>query len=282
LGLAAVLSVAFGSLGCGGTTSRQGHPGRPEPEPTVESLRFSKLVAGHDRYCGLRQSDAALVCVQGATIDVRPGPFSDFALHEDVTSYRELCTLDEAGQVACDLARDVPQVPLHGLALGFFNSCALDAEGKVVCWMPDELGGTPAPDVAGAIDLSVDMDHACVRFDGNGHVRCFGSSFDESVANLHLVQISAAPTRACGTLLDPNFPIGIGCVDESGVTVELTGFFDSLDTNVNGDGCATDGDGVIRCWGALTAPVHSERLQKVSVSAAQICALDLEGAAHCF
>lgn len=281
LGLAAVLT-AFGSTACGGTTSREGETGSPEPEQTVESLRFSKLVAGAERYCGLRQSDAALVCVQGTSIEVRPGPFLDFALHEDSTGpYRELCTIDSAGQVACDLSHDEPTLELHGISLGFFNSCALDVEGKVVCWVPDELGGSPAPDVVGAIELSVDMDHGCVRLDSTGHVRCFGAPFDETISELHFMQLSASPMRACGIAQDPRLGQGVACVDETGVTLELAGSFSSLDTDVQGDGCAADNDGKIQCWGRLTPPVHSERLFGVSVSSTQVCALDDDGAAHC-
>jgi hypothetical protein len=276
-------TLALGILalgGCGGTTSEPGEV--PEAEPSVESLRFSKLVAGAERYCGLREGDSALVCVQGAHIEVRPGPFLDFALHEDsIAPYRELCTIDSAGQVACDLSTQEPLAELHGLALGFFNSCALDREGKVVCWVPDELGGSPAPDVAGALELSVDMNHGCVRFDNVGHVRCFGTAFDEAISELHFLQLSVTPQRACGITLDPRLGLGVACVDETGITVELAGAFSSLDTNVQDQGCAVDMDGAVRCWGGLIPPVHGEPLQRVSVSSSQVCALDGQGAAHC-
>jgi hypothetical protein len=261
--------------GCGGATSEHG-------EPSVESLRFSKLAAGAERYCGLRASDSALVCVQGSRIEVRPGPFLDVAMYEDASGpYRELCTIDSAGQVACDLSTDEPAAELHGLTVGFFNSCALDREGKVVCWVPDELGGSPAPDVAGAIELSVDMDHGCVRFDELGHARCFGTEFDEAIAQLHFSKLSATPLRACGISQDPSLGQGIACVDDTGITIELTGAFSAIDTNVDGHGCAVHVDGAVRCWGGLKPPVHGGRLQQVSVSSSQVCALDEQGAAHC-
>jgi hypothetical protein len=277
----ALAVTAFALAGCGGATSQKGE-GR-EPKQTAESLRFSKLVAGRERYCGLRQSDAALVCVQGGEISLeRSGPFSEVALNEDITTYNELCTIDSAGQVACDFAKDVPVGELHGLALGFFNSCALDREGRVVCWVPDAIGGTSAPEIVGALELSVDMEHGCVRLDMFGHARCFGAPYDASISDLHFQQVSAAALRACGILLDPSLGAGIACVDESGVTLELTGDFTSLDTGFGGEGCAIDSDGMIRCWGDAKAPIHSRRLHQVSVSSHQICALDDDGAAHCF
>lgn len=280
---AAALGALFGLACCGGSTSQHGDGSSPPTRQSVQSLRFSKLAAGRERYCGLRQSDAALVCVRDGKIsEERLGPFLDFELHEDLTSYSELCTIDSAGQLACEQWWPVPSGEFHELALGLFNSCALDRDGKVTCWVPDEMGGSPAPDVAGAVELSVDMDHGCVRFDTIGHVRCFGKPYDERVSDLHFQDISAAGSRACGILHDPTLGTGIGCVDNGGVTLELTGNFSSLDTEVDGAGCATDDAGFIRCWGHLTAPTHDERLRHVSVSSSQICALDADGAAHCF
>ncbi|HEY6077264.1 MAG TPA: hypothetical protein VIW29_00580 [Polyangiaceae bacterium] len=283
-GLVALSLLACSS--CGATTRHDRVEPEPtgDPERTVESLRFSKLAAGLDRYCGLTLDEGALVCVTDGKLSLeRPGPFMDFALHEDLDSYRELCTVDMTGQLACDLSTDVPAGNFHGVALGFFNSCALAEGGKVVCWIPPALGGSPVPeDLGGGFDLSVDMYHACVRFDVVGHFRCFGDPASEAMGELHFMRVSATPTGACGIARDPSLGQGIACGDGMGVSMVLEGAFSSLDTSVNGDGCATDSEGMIRCWGGRQDPSHSEALPQVSVSANMICGLTADGAARCF
>lgn len=275
-----LLALALLASSCGGTARH----GPAEPQRTPDSLRFSKLVAGLHRYCGLTLDERALVCVADGKVSLeRSGPLQDFSLHEDVATYRELCTIDMTGQLACDLSSDVPAGAFRQVAVGFFNSCALDQGGQAACWMPPALGGSPAPDdIGGAVELSVDMYHACVRFDQNGHFRCFGEPLEQSVAELHFLRVSATTSGACGIAQDPRFGTGIVCATATGVSKELEGAFSSLDTSVNGDGCATDSDGMLRCWGGRQAPSHVERLQQVSVSSDTICALTADGAARCF
>ncbi len=275
MGVMALLLTA-----CGGSTGRND---AELAERRVADLRFDKLVAGRDRYCGLTQGDRALVCVERGKISVqRPGPFQDFALDESF-SFAELCTLDLQGELNCDKFTDakLPPGSYHSLALGFFNGCALDSEGRPVCWVPAELGGTPDLPVEGALRLSVDLWHACAMFGGAGHVQCFGLPSDEVVNQMHFIQVSASGMSTCGITLAPT--IGdVVCVDDSGVTLKLAGSFRSLDTNADGDGCASDLDGKIRCWGSFKDPEHTERLGQVTVSPTHVCALDADGAAHCF
>lgn len=287
----ALFSAALAA--CGGTTTRRNNdepvttpttPTPTTPTPTtperVEDLRFSKVVAGREHYCGLTLGKADLVCVKAGAIELkRTGPFRDFALHEDVPPFQELCTIDAAGALACDVAPDlVPTGNFSQLSIGFFNPCALATDGTVACWFSPDIGGSPAPEISDAVELSVEMYGGCAR-DRTGHVTCFGQMPHGEFP--HLVQLAAAFQQVCGIVLEPKQSGGIACVRDGGVVSPLAGTFTSLDVDVDGRGCATNDAGVVECWGSLVAPSSPLALSHVSVSVAQVCALDDSGAAHC-
>jgi hypothetical protein len=284
LGILVALLAGAGLVACGGTTTRHGNDEpvteAPIGPPRVDDLRFSKVVAGREHYCGLTLAESDLVCVKAGAVELRrAGPFRDFSLHEDVPPFQELCTIDAAGALACDGSPNlVPAGDFAQVSIGFFNACALATDGTVACWFPSELGGSPAPEISGAVELSVEMYGGCVR-DGAGHVTCFGEMPGGEIP--HFIRLAAAFRGICGIVLDPTQRGGIVCVGENGLSYPRMGTFTSLDVDINGRGCASNAAGAVECWDSLPEPTSASRLGSVSVSATQVCALDEEGGAHC-
>jgi hypothetical protein len=283
VGLAIVVVLS----GCGGTTTHDASQGEGEPAPpsptstsrTAKGLRFSKLVAGRDHYCGL-QLDGALACVKGDSIELeRKGPFLDLDLHEDqAPGFRELCTIDAAGALACDLFTNVPRGVFTQVKIGFFNPCALAQGGSVNCWGDPVLGASPAPDIQDAQELAVEMYGGCVR-DALTQIRCFGN-MPVQTGELRLLNIAASFEHICGQVFAPEDTRGVACIGSEGRVTHLDGFFTSLDVDIDGRGCASNGQ-QLQCWGGLVPPSSAVPLDRVSVSAGMVCALDAEGAAHC-
>jgi hypothetical protein len=274
------MALAASASGCG-LTSRNNDDDQPA-KPRVEELRFSKIATGINRYCGLTL-EKDVVCVKGGQLDLRwEGPFQDMAHHQDLEVFSELCASTEAGALECELTED--QVPVGErftkVAIGFFNPCALTDQGKVVCWFDASIGGSPAPEIAGAIDLSVDMYRGCVRRDQAGHTECFGKATPNGAMDDHFLHVAVASNRICGMTLGPDAP-GLDCIDESGQKTRLTdGFFSSVDVEVGGSGCAV-AEGSMFCWDDLAGKELGGSFAQVSVAPGRVCALDFEGAVTC-
>lgn len=147
-----------------------------------------------DDYCGLTKGDARLVCVEKGKVSInRPGPFIDMDLHENLAAYRELCTVRDTGELACDgFAGPLPAGEFKQVALGFFNPCALTRDGRVECWFPPEVGGSPAP--AHTLDVNVEGDGCALDVDGN--INCWGNQRAPG-PTVRFRQISVSSNQVC-------------------------------------------------------------------------------------
>jgi hypothetical protein len=237
-------------------------------------------------------------------VSEEPGPFRDFALNEDISSWTPRCSVKETGELRCtfrgeDLELDIPEEPFVSVSVGFFNICALAESGTLHCFVPAQIGGlSVVPDVAGA--YSVDMNSVCMQLD-SVHAACFD---DQGEALLpvdgHYLDVAAAPQAGCaavlagpsgvpnGSALDPSILEAlnkncIACFSKDDVTIHTEGVFSTLDVDVDRDGCAI-GDGV-RCWGKFeeNLPVDlGPRITQISVSSTQACALHESGTVSCW
>jgi hypothetical protein len=285
------LALGLVLWGCGGKAasadSAEEQPAGQKPAgETLADLRFTKIVAGFERYCGLTYHKA-LACIGNREGELKlefelAGPFEDFAFHEDVSAFWELCTLAKGGKLDCLNFPEVPPGEYKQVAIGFFNPCALDTEGRVHCWFDDGIGGSRAPSVVGASQLAVEMDHACVRYPDNPFlVECFGQDSDDSLADLHFLNFAVANKAVCGMVLSIDGAHGVYCVDGAGAKQLLSGTFSSVDVDISASGCATDDQGYVHCWGRREV-LPNARFHSLSVSGSQVCALDEQDAAQCF
>jgi hypothetical protein len=179
-------------------------------------------------------------------------------------------------------AAPVEPLQVIGISASGGSTCALRANGRVLCWMdsasPVEIEGLPA-----AVEVSSGGSHACARTAG-GKVYCWGADLYGQLgdgAALH-PDCSTAPSVTCG--LEP---------------FEVSGLEDAVQLSCGWVGCcARRGVGSVACWGAnmggqlgdgtavnRDAPVDVAGLANaVAVSAgdAGACALDADGQVWCW
>ncbi len=277
-------------------------PGEPEtsssadPNLNATQLRFSRVVAGVRRFCGLTLDTSDLACVEDESVTLyRRGPFIDFDLSEDFR-LDELCTIKESGELQCELLQDeLPAGKFMRVRAGFFNVCALDVDGNVRCWWPADLGGTPRDEFPGALQLEVNMDHACVTYELPGELDCFGKNAVAPPEKFLFSSFALGAKKVCGQALLPaeeDVREGVVCIDENGWELVQPGRFASLDVDIDGSGCAVTGGTAsesnpqpsadrVHCWGlaSFQTPVP---LRQVSLSATQLCGVDKGGQVHCF
>lgn len=105
---------------------------------------------------------------------------------ELVSAPYALCGIDSDGAVTCrtasylddDFADDTPtRRDLSHLSVAVAGACALDPQGRIVCWgftgnAPDSIQNT-APDGPGFVDVAVESGAACALSDA-GRVTCWG------------------------------------------------------------------------------------------------------------
>ena len=165
--------------------------------------RFSTLAMGGHEVCGLLMDGRALcfgVCGELCNAPGRPpaGAFDEIA----VGSGSEACALAYPSTVRCwgfatPWKSEPPRgVALHGLAVGERYACALDGQGRPVCWGDRQPGLPPPPaDLVGARMLAATRFHVCA-IDAQGAVVCWGLG-ELQTPKLRYTHISATWEQFC-------------------------------------------------------------------------------------
>lgn len=287
--------LSAGAAGVGGGSA--GAPAALSPA----SLRFEKIAAGRDRFCGITHEDGRLVCVSGDRIQSdRRGPYVDLSANEDIPSWSYLCAVRKDGTLECEgVELPLPAGPFEHVSVGFFNACASGPE-RVACWLDPAVGGIEPPPVVGD-DFSVDMYSYCHR-PVPLYAECFSQGAPLLPIEAHYLDVVATPKGACAALLGTPAELlprtvspelrelatksQIACFSPDGVHLAHTGEFSSFDVESNGrNGCAIRAsDGAIECWGApaIGAPLERTGALQVSVSSTLSCALWSDRTVSCW
>jgi len=202
------------------------------------------------------------------------------------TSYRGLsagghhsCVLDETGEIRCwgagsgqtsqpcsapyyECGQSIPP-PATGyssLAMGGFQSCALDANGAPSCWGYTLNGVTTPPSLVLFLELSGGLNHACGITNTNT-LRCWGWGSATTPG-------TCASDANCGQSLPP--PGTFGYVAAGGR-----------------HSCATDlTTGLVSCWGdnshgQINAPT-TVAFRQLSLGTEHSCGITEEGLMQCW
>ena len=289
-----------------GTFDDSGHDAGtsyPSVHPSTD-LRFSKIAAGEDHWCGISQPEQDLICVEDVAHLELIGPIRDFDMSHDLATFHHWCAITGEGDVVCNGVEMEFTGRAEHVAVGFFNACASDST-HVECFFPEANGGFDTPPSLGG-RMSAEMSSLC--FDARDfHASCFGPQGEEWLPREgHYLDVVAIPGGACAAVFAPSSAdvpppdagaeldvalgrSGIACFQHGNVEVtSLTGTYSLLDADVNGDGCGFGGDEgntmQVRCWGehANTVPLGIERPKQIAVSASQVCILDQQGRVTCY
>jgi hypothetical protein len=314
LGLAISLSTI---AACGGRATDQS-PSRDAAAGTgggawgavdPDTLRFSKVVAGRDHFCGITLDDGRLVCVADDEIQSEEsGPFVALDMNDDVDVWSYRCAVKSTGELVCSGTPTVavPTGRFVDVSVGAFNACARTESGAVECWIPEVLGGLSSPPLAGPA-FSVNqwsfctqrstLDSSCIDREGNELLPTDGSGHFQG-GLFYLVQ--AAPLARCAAIIVATPADGYGefeeilnkdniaCFSAAGGRSKIDGRFAAFDVDVNEDGCAIGdaaGGGSIACWGAFKGSEPEDLsgpFTQVSVSSGLACVLSVSGEASCF
>lgn len=167
-----------------------------------EAVAWDELGVGSTFACGLR--DQRIEC-WGAAPEVPAGRFSALGVRADAA-----CALDLEGRMVCFAGRLAGRAPAGrfvDLAVGRETACGLTADGEAVCG-PDNFYLEPSP--AGPLTaLTAGWNHACAVI-ADGTPRCWwlsdrvGSNYRQTEApeGEELVHLTGGATHSCGLRAD--------------------------------------------------------------------------------
>lgn len=101
------------------------------PETQPPDTAFASISAGERRVCGIRLSDSQIECWGRSGIQIPAGKYSK------VLSSFGVCAIREDRTVGCwghQSLANVPKGEFKDLSMGLYQACALNLDGKVVCW----------------------------------------------------------------------------------------------------------------------------------------------------
>ncbi|MBN2495355.1 MAG: hypothetical protein JXR96_12240 [Deltaproteobacteria bacterium] len=141
------------------------------------------------------------------------------------------------------------------LAAGYFHTCAVEKDGRAVCWGYDQLEQSSPPADARLKSVSAGMYHSCGLTDA-GRAVCWGSDHGPYPGNATpnlpappedaFVQLSAGEAHSCGLKADGSIKCW-GNKTRIGDGPAGTGF--RLVRVGWGQACAVKKDGRLLCWG---------------------------------
>ncbi len=140
---------------------------------------FDSIAAGPDGYCGVKR-DSSIACWQFYNFP----PVADQPYRSVAMGYRHGIAITTSGELVVwgdsDAGRAVPPPgKFINASGGFYNSCAVRSDGRVLCWVgvyPKRL--VPPDDLFKVVSVGYDAAHigdeyACgIRLDGT--LRCWG------------------------------------------------------------------------------------------------------------
>jgi alpha-tubulin suppressor-like RCC1 family protein len=104
--------------------------------------RFSKIVAGRGRTCGLAKDDGGVWCwgESRAPALEAPGSYLDLAVHGD-----HLCTVSGENLLSCSggmnpVGADASGPKFRTVAVDYWNACGVALSGDVWCWGSNGVG----------------------------------------------------------------------------------------------------------------------------------------------
>ncbi len=215
-------------------------------------------------------------------------------------SAAQLCTLDDAGQVACSLAAGYERLQpptslpaLTALTTGEAHACGITLDGQLVCWGGNFYGQLNMPDVDGVFtQIDAGANHTCA-LDSSGEAICWGLNTNlqlEPPAGATFSQVDAAGVKSCGLMTDGD--IVCWSDDARRSPQDLVGPFAKMDLR-SGEVCGLTEDGGIRCSNGssinlpirpvtpyLTPPDNGPYVD-IAASYNAVCGLQIDGTLDC-
>jgi alpha-tubulin suppressor-like RCC1 family protein len=156
-----------------------GGEGTPPPLPPAGET-FKQLSMGWSHACGVTTADV-IACWSDPiwqSWDFMLPPPGAFV--EAVAGNEDSCALDANGTVVC-FGRNVhgegqpPREIFTELSLGWYFACGITADASVKCWGLNDFGQTDAPAMGSFKEVSTGYRHACA-LTTEGAVTCWGDN----------------------------------------------------------------------------------------------------------
>ena len=303
-------------------------PAPPAPAPTVAAVLtpattgrpplqsslvrpetpFVQLTAGGRQFCGL-QDDGAALCWTPASNAIAdgsrnaPDSTAENPLLQPATSekFQQIaaggdffCGLLDDGAVQCSYSPDgigaVPEGNFTAIAAGSRHACALDADGKAVCWgrstdavaTADDAGRTTPPPDASFVAIAAGGAHSC-GLTVDASLLCWGQNPDGRAdpQTGPFRQLALGANHTCA--LRPDGTAFCQGDDASGQSRPPATPFTQIALGRE-HGCGVTAAGAIQCWGAGWAEngAPAGEFTAVSVGENSVCGLRPAGSAECW
>lgn len=171
-----------------------------------------------------------------------------------------------------------PALPFVDVRLGERAGCGILRDGTLRCW--GELPERPLPNTVGIHRLTVGRAHACA-LDGNGRAVCWGDDSDgqASPAPGSFIDIAAGDRFTCALRGHSAVPVeSVVCWGAGAAVTDKPANSDlQAITASDGNVCAYKYHGAVVCWGSAgptiaPPPSWNSRLNRVVVGARHACA----------
>ncbi len=211
---------------------------------------FFALSSGKFYTCGLRDADGGISCWgEDTTFGELSGAPAEGAFSALSLGKRHACALDADGKAVCwgwdanGRATPPPDARFRAIAAGDTHSCGIAALGNLICWGKNQHGQSE-PREGPFSALALGNNYTCaLRTDGRAV--CQGDDSDgqsSPPSGMSFAQISAGDRQSCGIT-----PLG-----------------------------------GLECWGIARISDHSQKFASASVGYGRICALNVAGSPTCW